>query len=157
MQILSHYNLKLAISLFVVCLSFGCSSQKDFPLMELEKAPTKTLSTEEKDEVNVSNKIAQTNHMATLREPTIPVVPNLKEVVGKTKKSIHEIFGAPSFTRLDPPALLWQYRSAVCTLDLFLYQGEIDYQYEYFEIRYNKALAGSHKSCLHTLVHPDME
>lgn len=29
--------------------------------------------------------------------------------------------GPPDFTRLDPPAQLWQYRGATCVLDLFLY------------------------------------
>ncbi len=29
--------------------------------------------------------------------------------------------GAPDFTRRDPPAEIWQYRSASCVLDVFLY------------------------------------
>ena len=32
--------------------------------------------------------------------------------------------GEPDFTRRDPPAEIWQYRSASCVLDVFLYPGD---------------------------------
>ncbi|WP_189049877.1 hypothetical protein [Aliidongia dinghuensis] len=32
--------------------------------------------------------------------------------------------GTPDFTRRDPPAEIWQYRSASCVLDVFLYPGD---------------------------------
>jgi hypothetical protein len=52
---------------------------------------------------------------AALHHPTVPTLTGLSaaEVIG--------LFGEPDFRRTEPPAELWQYRSADCVLDLFLY------------------------------------
>ncbi len=36
-------------------------------------------------------------------------------------RSLTQRLGAPDFTRPDAPAEIWQYRSASCVLDVFLY------------------------------------
>lgn len=36
-------------------------------------------------------------------------------------RQLMQRLGAPDFTRRDPPAEIWQYRSASCVLDVFLY------------------------------------
>jgi len=53
---------------------------------------------------------------ATLHRPLLPTLTGLSaaEAVGW--------FGEPDFRRTEPPAELWQYRSADCVLDLFLYR-----------------------------------
>jgi hypothetical protein len=52
----------------------------------------------------------------TTRHPILPALTGLSaaEVVG--------LFGEPDFRRGEAPAELWQYRSADCVLDLFLYR-----------------------------------
>jgi hypothetical protein len=44
-----------------------------------------------------------------------------KGVVGWSAAELVALLGAPDFRRVEPPAELWQYRSADCVLDLFLY------------------------------------
>ncbi|HEV2678248.1 MAG TPA: hypothetical protein VGV37_27215 [Aliidongia sp.] len=36
-------------------------------------------------------------------------------------RQLMQRLGSPDFTRRDPPAEIWQYRSASCVLDVFLY------------------------------------
>jgi hypothetical protein len=42
-------------------------------------------------------------------------------LAGLSDKEVVALFGEPDFRRVEPPAELWQYRSAGCVLDLFLY------------------------------------
>jgi hypothetical protein len=53
---------------------------------------------------------------AALHRPILPALTGLSaaEAVG--------LFGEPDFRRTEPPGELWQYRSADCVLDLFLYR-----------------------------------
>jgi hypothetical protein len=57
---------------------------------------------------------------AAPRRPVFPAsqIPTLAE---KTPEELKALLGEPDFTRRDPPAEIWQYRSATCVLDLFLY------------------------------------
>ena len=45
-------------------------------------------------------------------------------LVGRGASEVAELLGEPGLKRRDPPAELWQYRSARCVLDLFLYAGQ---------------------------------
>jgi hypothetical protein len=48
----------------------------------------------------------------------------LAEMASLTQMSDRQLMqrlGSPDFTRRDPPAEIWQYRSASCVLDVFLY------------------------------------
>lgn len=42
-------------------------------------------------------------------------------LLGLRPAEILALFGRPDFRRSEPPAELWQYRSADCVLDIFLY------------------------------------
>lgn len=42
-------------------------------------------------------------------------------LAGLSATEVVALFGEPDFRRVEPPAELWQYRSADCVLDLFLY------------------------------------
>ncbi len=52
---------------------------------------------------------------ATLRPAAGPTL------AGLSAKEVVALFGEPDFRRDEPPAELWQYRTADCVLDLFLY------------------------------------
>jgi hypothetical protein len=40
-------------------------------------------------------------------------------------RELEEFLGAPKLVRHDAPAEVWQYRSAACVLDVFLYQDKL--------------------------------
>ena len=59
---------------------------------------------------------------ATLR------VPGLKDLTGLHEREILTMLGKPDLRRDEPPARLWQYRTADCVLNLFFYRGADGYQ-----------------------------
>jgi hypothetical protein len=52
---------------------------------------------------------------AAARVPEVPVL------TGMGPTELVAFFGEPDFRRREPPGELWQYRSADCVLDVFLY------------------------------------
>src|SRR6266851_7548356 len=53
--------------------------------------------------------------------PAAALIPELPVLTGLGPAELVALFGEPDFRRRDPPAELWQYRSADCVLDVFLY------------------------------------
>ncbi len=57
--------------------------------------------------------------------PTAPVRPPIKDVrelIGLERHEVQARLGDPALLRRDAPAEIWQYRSPLCVLDLFLYR-----------------------------------
>jgi hypothetical protein len=50
--------------------------------------------------------------------------PQLRELSGLAPSQVAALYGQPDFRRNDPPAEVWQYRSADCVLDLYFYGGD---------------------------------
>jgi hypothetical protein len=50
--------------------------------------------------------------------------PAKQALTGLSAKEVVTLLGEPDFRRAEPPAELWQYRSADCVLDLFFYSDE---------------------------------
>lgn len=51
--------------------------------------------------------------------------PQLTKFHNMRASEVEALVGEPDFRRVEPPAELWQYRSAECVVDLFLYgQGD---------------------------------
>lgn len=48
-------------------------------------------------------------------------VPDLRELVGMDRSGLGGLLGKPTLRRTEPPAEVWQYSTAQCTLHLFLY------------------------------------
>jgi len=48
----------------------------------------------------------------------------LRALTGLAPYQVAALYGQPDFRRTDPPAEVWQYRSADCVLDLFFYSGD---------------------------------
>jgi hypothetical protein len=44
-----------------------------------------------------------------------------RTLAGLSANEVVALYGEPDFRRVEPPAELWQYRTADCVLDLFLY------------------------------------
>jgi hypothetical protein len=57
--------------------------------------------------------------MADMASQTLPV--SAQGLVGSTPQMLNADFGAPVLRRMDGPAQVWLYHSAVCRLDVFLY------------------------------------
>jgi len=51
-----------------------------------------------------------------------PPVNDLRELIGLERQQLQARLGDPALRRRDAPAEIWQYRSALCVLDLFLYR-----------------------------------
>ncbi len=47
----------------------------------------------------------------------------LGDLAGLAPSQVAALYGQPDFRRNDPPAEVWQYRSADCVLDLYFYSG----------------------------------
>ena len=65
-----------------------------------------------------------------------------------------DLLGQPPFKRRDDPALIWQYRTSQCALDLFLYREKAGgvYRVRHFETRNRGKAAISAKDCFAALI-----
>ncbi len=61
-------------------------------------------------------------------EPASARITELPVLTGLGPAELVALFGEPDFRRRDPPAELWQYRSADCVLDVFLYGEDGSYR-----------------------------
>ena len=87
-------------------------------------------------------------------KPTAPPAPPkeyppLSHLSGLDHDQVTGLLGTPGFKRKDDPALIWQYRSPACTLDLFLYRtgNEKPYSVLHFETRSRGNVGVSDKDC----------
>jgi hypothetical protein len=78
---------------------------------------------------------------AALRRPTLPLL------TGLSAADLLARFGQPDFRRSEPPAELWQYRSADCVLDVFLYGGGAGAQVVHSETRERDLTGTSAATC----------
>ncbi len=81
-----------------------------------------------------------------------PPVPGPKHLLGLDGDRVSQLLGPPDFRREDNPAEIWQYRSAACVLDLFLYgQGGGGWRVTHVEMRDLGKPAVSEADCLRAL------
>lgn len=62
-------------------------------------------------------------------------VPDLGKLSGLSASELIALIGKPDFRRVEPPAELWQYRSADCVVDIFLYGDGPAYRVVHAESR----------------------
>src|SRR6185437_16869540 len=55
-------------------------------------------------------------------------LPELPALTGMDRAQLIALLGEPDFRRPEPPAELWQYRTADCVLDVFLYADRDHYR-----------------------------
>ncbi|HVM81182.1 MAG TPA: hypothetical protein VMU06_19330 [Stellaceae bacterium] len=85
--------------------------------------------------------------------PGAPVsAPELKKLDGLSDKDVQRVLGEPDFRREEPPAEIWQYRSAECVLDLYLYDDSGQYRVAYAETHDRGFTRVSQTSCYSRLV-----
>ncbi|MGH6969416.1 MAG: hypothetical protein ACREEN_09980, partial [Stellaceae bacterium] len=61
--------------------------------------------------------------------------PALGDLNGLAPAQVAALIGAPDLRRVDPPAEIWQYRSADCVLDLYFYDSGDSSRMVYAETR----------------------
>ena len=54
--------------------------------------------------------------------PARPPLKDVRELIGLEREQIQARLGDPALRRRDAPAEIWQYRSPLCVLDVFLYR-----------------------------------
>jgi len=82
------------------------------------------------------------------------IYPAPARLSGMKQDQVIRLLGEPGFERRDEPALIWQYRTQNCALDLFLYQPEdgSGYRVDHFEARNRKKESVSEKDCFVSLL-----
>lgn len=79
-----------------------------------------------------------------------PVV-TAEQLIGLTPPDLARTLGDPAATRKDRPAEIWQYRSASCVLDIFLYEADSGTRVVHLEARGEAAQPLPPQLCLGSL------
>jgi len=61
---------------------------------------------------------------------------NFKDrLMGLDSDEINDLMGTPDLERAEPPALIWQYRHQLCTVDIFMYDDGAGPMVDHVEVR----------------------
>jgi hypothetical protein len=85
-------------------------------------------------------------------QPGPPINDNPDQLMGLDPIGIEQRLGAPELRRREPPAEVWQYRTASCVLDLFLYAKSGIKEVVYVEARDFTATEIETRQCLRGLL-----
>jgi hypothetical protein len=73
---------------------------------------------------------------------------NFKErLIGLDSDEINDLMGAPGLERAEPPALIWQYRGAACTVDIFMFDDGAGSTVDHVEVRGQGGEKADEKAC----------
>jgi len=85
-------------------------------------------------------------------QPGPPIDDNPAQFMGLDPIRLEQRLGAPELRRREPPAEVWQYRTASCILDLFLYAKSGIKEVVYVEARDFTAAEIETRQCLRGLL-----
>jgi len=68
------------------------------------------------------------------------------------RSDLSSILGKPAFIRRDMSAVVWQYRTEACVLDLFLYELDHAFSVTYYEFRPRRDAALARDDCFVSLL-----
>ena len=71
---------------------------------------------------------------ASLTRPAAPALRATSELVGLDSSMVEQRLGSPALRRRDAPAELWQYRSPLCVMDVFLYSDGRSFKVMHVEL-----------------------
>jgi hypothetical protein len=82
------------------------------------------------------------------------IYPPISQLNDMSRKEVTDLLGQPEFKRQDSPALIWQYQTEFCALDIFLYTLETNskFQVNHFEVRSRKKSKVETKVCFISLL-----
>ncbi len=86
---------------------------------------------------------------AATRAPPAPsdLPSDVQQLRGLPAAELARRLGEPDFVREEPPAVVWQYRSEDCVLDLFFYRSGDELLVAYAETRNREAVGASASDC----------
>ncbi len=84
--------------------------------------------------------------------PSSPPAPDFQGLVGLSAADLRRLLGEPDFRRQESLAEFWQYRTADCVLDLFLYSDGSAYRVVHADTRDRGFLRVSQSNCYGALV-----
>ncbi len=90
-------------------------------------------------------------HVSTPAQPSLPPLPvgvSPAEVMGLDRLAVQKLLGDPGMVRREPPGEVWQYRTAACVLDIFLYDQASGARVLYAEARTRTAEPAPTDSCV---------
>ena len=73
-------------------------------------------------------------------------------VLGMDGTEIIKTLGFPIFRRLEPPARIWQYRTTVCVVNIFLYETDREVTAEYVEFLGQKNNNTDENGCFRSIL-----
>ena len=78
---------------------------------------------------------------------------NFKErLIGLDSDEINDLMGTPGLERAEPPALIWQYRHQVCTVDVFMFDDGGGATVDHVEVRPASGGSVSERECFTSLL-----
>jgi hypothetical protein len=77
-------------------------------------------------------------------------------ILGLAPDALERLLGRPELVRRDAPAEVWQYRSASCVVDLYLYPERASYRVAYIEARDRSAAGMTPERCFDSLAKPSI-
>ena len=84
--------------------------------------------------------------------PAPPIDDDPDHFLGLDPEGLEDRLGPPDLLRRETPAEVWQYRSPLCVLDLFLYDKSDGKQVVYLEARDLEAAEMESRTCLRELL-----
>ena len=94
---------------------------------------------------------ARTEPAAASRHPAdLPT--EVERLRGFAAVELARRLGEPDFVRTDPPAVIWQYRSEDCVLDLFLYSSGAELRVAYAETHDRELVRAAQSDCYAEIV-----
>ena len=118
-------------------------------------APEEAPPTDPPAPVSPAGKSADTGEAAprlAMRPVNKLAPPDPGRLIGMDRDGVAGLLGPPAFRRSDDPALVWQYRSAACILDVFLYREGPAYAVAHFEVRGLSVVEVDQGACFHGLL-----
>ena len=78
---------------------------------------------------------------------------NFRErLIGLDSDEINDLMGSPGLERNEPPALIWQYRGAACTVDIFMFDDGAGPTVDTVEVRGAQNAPVDEKACFTALL-----
>jgi len=84
--------------------------------------------------------------------PAANLPPDVERLRGLSAADLERLLGEPEFVRQEPPAVIWQYRSAECVLDLILYRSADVLRVAYAEAHDRGVVRVSQSDCYAGLI-----
>ena len=96
-------------------------------------------STEKRPSIDKKEKKLIDKKIKQFADKFVPIKIDLSNLsirlLGWDEYGIKELLGFPSFKRSEPPAIIWQYRTQVCILNVFLYKNGEELETKYIASR----------------------